>query len=147
MYFPSNQKPYGDDLMWTCPKCGREFKRTGQSHYCGEAPKTIEEYILQQEPSQQSELWQLHQTISGSLPDVKQRIAWSMPTYGEKSIVIQFFAHKNHISLYVGEKAIAHFQDELQEYEYNKSAIYLKYNRPIPEMLIASIVRYCYENE
>jgi len=25
-------------------KCGREFKKKGQSHYCGEKPKTIDEY-------------------------------------------------------------------------------------------------------
>ena len=27
--------------MWQCPKCGREFKKKEQSHYCGEKPKTI----------------------------------------------------------------------------------------------------------
>ena len=32
--------------MWKCPKCGREFKKVNQSHFCGEKPKTIEEYIL-----------------------------------------------------------------------------------------------------
>ena len=31
--------------MWECPKCGRLFKRTGQSHYSGTAPRSIEEYI------------------------------------------------------------------------------------------------------
>ena len=34
--------------MWECPKCGRTFKNTNQDHYCGEAPKTIEEYIENQ---------------------------------------------------------------------------------------------------
>ena len=32
--------------MWKCPKCGREFKKKEQSHFCGEKPKTIDEYIL-----------------------------------------------------------------------------------------------------
>ena len=31
--------------MWICPKCGREFKRTNQDHYCGKAPETVPEYI------------------------------------------------------------------------------------------------------
>ncbi len=31
--------------MWVCPKCGRAFKNTEQSHYCGKPPATIEEYI------------------------------------------------------------------------------------------------------
>lgn len=28
--------------MWKCPKCGREFKKKEQSHYCREKPKTID---------------------------------------------------------------------------------------------------------
>ena len=31
--------------MWVCPKCGRAFKKQNQSHYCGDAPKTIDQYI------------------------------------------------------------------------------------------------------
>lgn len=69
--------------MWVCPKCGREFKRINQSHYCGEAPKTIEEWIMQQEPLLQNYFQKLHQVIRDVIPDMKQRIAWSMPTYGE----------------------------------------------------------------
>ena len=34
--------------MWTCPKCGRTFKKQNQSHYCGRAPETVEDYILAQ---------------------------------------------------------------------------------------------------
>ena len=41
--------------MWTCPNCGREFKRTNQSHYCGKAPASIDEYILRQENDIQSD--------------------------------------------------------------------------------------------
>ena len=26
--------------MWTCPKCGRAFKKQGQSHYCGAGGNT-----------------------------------------------------------------------------------------------------------
>lgn len=29
------------DLMWKCPKCGREFKNTNQDHYCGEKQMRI----------------------------------------------------------------------------------------------------------
>ena len=33
---------------WKCPKCGREFARTEQPHYCGK-PQTVDEYIEAQE--------------------------------------------------------------------------------------------------
>ena len=29
------------DLMWKCPKCGREFRNTNQDHYCGEKQMRI----------------------------------------------------------------------------------------------------------
>ena len=35
--------------MWVCPKCGREFQRNNQGHFCGQPPKTVDEYIAQQE--------------------------------------------------------------------------------------------------
>lgn len=35
--------------MWKCPKCGRSFKNGNQSHYCGKAPETVDEYILAQD--------------------------------------------------------------------------------------------------
>ena len=30
-------------MKWKCPKCGREFGRQGQDHYCGKAPETIDQ--------------------------------------------------------------------------------------------------------
>ena len=132
--------------MWVCPKCSREFKRINQSHYCGKAPKSIEEWILQQEPPLQGYFQKLHQVICAAIPDIKQRIAWSMPTYGEKEIVVQFSACKNHVSLYVGEKAIEHFAADLRGYECKKSAVYFQYGEPLPESLVANIVKWCYEN-
>lgn len=33
--------------MWTCPKCGRSFKKVDQHHFCGEIT-TIDQLILSQ---------------------------------------------------------------------------------------------------
>lgn len=128
--------------MWLCPKCGREFKRNNQPHYCGEAPQTIEEYIALQVPEIRPYLSSPHGIIGSALPDAKQRIAWSMPTYGVPTIV-QFAACKNHVSLYVGKEAIAQFASELVGLACKKAAIYLKYKQPLPEKLITGIVRWC----
>ena len=50
-------------VMWKCPKCGREFKNTNQDHYCGEKPKTIEEYIMRQDEEKQADLFLIRQTL------------------------------------------------------------------------------------
>lgn len=34
--------------MWKCPKCGREFQKQNQEHYCTK-PADIDEYIAFQE--------------------------------------------------------------------------------------------------
>lgn len=69
-----------------------------------------------------------------------------MPTYGEKKMIVQFSACKNHVSLYIGEKAIGHFSTDLRGFECKKSAVYLSYSQPLPEALIAKMVKWCCEN-
>ena len=49
--------------MWECPKCGRKFKNTNQSHYCGNAPQNIEEYIAQQPENVRPYLHQINDAI------------------------------------------------------------------------------------
>ena len=41
---------------WKCPKCGREFRNKGQDHYCGEKPKSIDEYIESQSEELRADL-------------------------------------------------------------------------------------------
>ncbi len=71
--------------MWECPKCGRTFKRTNQDHYCGLAPATIEEYIERQPDEAQPYLRQINSVLKAALPDVVEKISWSMPTYWKKT--------------------------------------------------------------
>ena len=92
--------------MWECPKCGRKFKNTNQSHYCDTAPQSIEEYIAQQPENAQPYLRQINEAIQSALPDAVQKISWSMPTYWKKRNLIQFAASKKHIGLYPGPAAV-----------------------------------------
>lgn len=129
--------------MWKCPKCGRSFKNTNQEHYCGEAPKTIEEYIERQPEQAQSYLRQVNQTIKSAIPDAMEKISWSMPTYRKKYNLIQFAAFKKHIGLYPGPEAVEAFADRLKEYKTSKGAIQLPYDKPLPLELIGEIAKWC----
>ena len=60
--------------MWTCPKCGREFERTNQGHYCGEAPKTVLEYIDSQPMEKHAHLTEMMIILQNSVPGVNERI-------------------------------------------------------------------------
>ena len=67
-------------MTWKCPKCGREFARNEQDHYCTR-PQTVEEYIGIQEEGVQGKLRELRQILREAIPEAEECIAWSMPTY------------------------------------------------------------------
>ncbi len=129
--------------MWKCPKCGRAFKNTNQDHYCGEAPKTIQEYIERQPEEIQPYLRQINKAIQSAIPNATEKISWSMPTYWKKHNLIQFAAFKKHIGLYPGPAAVEAFAERLTEYKTSKGAIQLPYNKPMPLELIGEIARWC----
>lgn len=133
--------------MWKCPKCGRSFKNTNQDHYCGEAPKTIEEYILRQPEEVQETLQQLDQAIREAIPDAKEKISWSMPTYWKKRNLIQFAVFKKHIGLYPGEEAVEVFGEKLKDFYTAKGTIRLPLDQPLPLELTADIAKWCEENK
>ncbi len=129
--------------MWTCPKCGRNFRNVNQNHFCGKAPETIEEYIREQPEEVQPLLRQLQETIHGAIPEAKEKISWSMPTFWKGRNLIQFAASRKHIGLYPGPEAVEVFADRLAEYQTNKGTIRLPMDRPLPLELVAEIARWC----
>ncbi len=135
----SEKKP-----MWKCPKCGREFKKKDQSHYCGEKPKTIDEYILSQDADKQEDLRFIRQILRDALPEAEERISWSMPTFWKKHNILHFAASKGHIGFYPGPEAVSHFAQDLQGYKTDKGTIRIPYGK-IDATLIEKIAKWCLE--
>lgn len=130
--------------MWKCPKCGREFKKKEQSHYCGEKPKTIDEYILSQDADKQEDLRYIREILHSALPEAEERISWSMPTYWKKHNILHFAASKEHIGLYPGPAAVMHFAEELRGYKTEKGTIRIPYGK-VNAALIEKIARWCWQ--
>ena len=131
--------------MWKCPKCGRTFKNENQSHYCGKAPETIDEYILAQNEAVQPRLREIQEIFRAAFPDAEERISWSMPTYWKGRNILHFAASKNHLGLYPGGEATTVFAEELKEYDVSKGTIRLPWNKELPTELIQTIARWCYQ--
>ena len=89
--------------MWKCPKCGREFKKTNQGHYCGKAPETVDEYTEQQIPKAKEHIAKLRNIIKKCVPEVSEYIAWSMPYY-EKNGQKFLSPPAKHISVFISEQ-------------------------------------------
>ena len=131
--------------MWKCPKCGRSFQNENQSHYCGKAPETIDEYILSQDEGIREQLRSVREAIRHELPDATEKISWSMPTWWQEHNIIHFAAQKKHIGLYPGSEAVAFFAEKLDQVgcKYSKGSIRIPYSDLLPLELIAEIARWC----
>ena len=130
--------------MWKCPKCGREFNREGQDHYCVK-PQTIDEYIDAQDETVQPRLREVHEILRTAIPDAEERISWSMPTYWKGRNIIHFAASKKHLGLYPGGEATTVFAEELRGWDVCKGTIRLPWKNELPTELIQRIARWCYE--
>lgn len=134
------------ETVWTCPECGRSFKKKDQSHYCGKKPETIDEYIQAQDPKKQDDLNTIRVILRNALPEATEKISWSMPTYWKDHNIIHFAAQKKHIGLYPGPDAIQHFEKDLKPYKTSKGSIQIPYGK-IDEELITRIARWCLETD
>lgn len=128
---------------WKCPKCGRMFSHTNQSHYC-EKPKTIDEYIEQQNEQCRQKLVEMRAIIHNAIPEAEERISWSMPTYWKGRNLIHFAASKNHIGVYPGDQATEAFAEKLVGYDCSKGTIRFPYTEDLPTELITELAQWCY---
>ncbi len=131
-------------MTWKCPKCGREFSRQNQDHYCVK-PQNIDEYIAAQDETLQPRLREIRAALQAALPEAEERISWSMPTYWKGRNIIHFAASRKHLGLYPGDEAVAAFAEELTGFDVSKGTIRLPYDRPLPEELVRKIAGWCYK--
>lgn len=92
-------------------------------------------------------LSKLRSIILRSIPDVGERIAWSMAMYEREKHSVSFAACKKHVSLYVDSEILEKFKSQLSEFEIKKNAIYLPYNKDIPVELMEDIIEQCFVGE
>lgn len=130
-------------MKWKCPKCGREFARQDQPHYCGK-PQTVDEYILAYDEPIRTKLNEVRAILRDAIPDADECISWSMPTYRKGRNLIHFAASKKHIGLYPGGEATSVFAEELASFDVSKGTIRLPYTEELPAELIRKIARWCY---
>ena len=130
--------------MWKCPKCGREFQKQNQEHYCTK-PADIDEYIAFQEEGIQPYLKQIREAIGSAIPEAQEKISWSKPTIWKKQNLIQFAASKRHIGLYPGPEAVEAFQDRLEGYETSKATIRIPYRMPLPLDVVSDLAKWCFD--
>jgi uncharacterized protein YdhG (YjbR/CyaY superfamily) len=131
-------------MTWKCAKCGREFSRQNQDHYCVKQ-QNIDDYIAAQDEKYQPVLREVRTVLRNALPEAEERISWSMPTYWKGRNIIHFAASKKHLGLYPGDEATTVFAEELSGWNVSKGTIRIPYDQPLPAELIERIAKWCYE--
>ncbi len=76
------------------------------------------------------------------LPDAEECMRYKMPCYRVKAVpIIHFAVWKKHVGLYPVYRGTASFEAEVSPYRAKKDTVQFVLNRPLPEGLIALIVR------
>ena len=102
--------------MWKCRKCGRSFRNENQSHFCGKAPETVDEYISEQDAGIREQLQLVRKAIRDELPEAKEKISWAMPTWWNGHNIIHVTDTNTNSSLKTGRDTVARFIERQDEY-------------------------------
>jgi predicted N-acetyltransferase YhbS/uncharacterized protein YdhG (YjbR/CyaY superfamily) len=119
-------------------------------------PMDVDEYIAAQPEHIRQDLQtvRLMMRMATQIHGAVEKISWSMPTFclspngGRGQNLIHFAAQKNHLGIYPGAEAMAHFAPRLGKYKTSKGAIQFPYKDLIGEhlRLITEIASWCAEH-
>lgn len=106
---------------------------------------TIDQYIDQQSKIVQPKLRKIRKTIAKAIPEAQESISYRMPLFKHHGMIAYFAAFTNHYSIFVSPEVLNAFKPRLGEYELSKSGIKIPISKPVPEKLLAEIVKHAAE--
>ena len=106
------------------------------------APKNIDEYIAGFPGDVQAILEKIRKTVRAAAPEAEEAIKYQIPTFTLNGNLVHFAAFKNHIGFYPASSGIERFKDELALYKGGKGTLKFPLDKPIPNDLIAKVVKF-----
>lgn len=104
--------------------------------------KTVPEYIAGFPAPVQSKLKKIRSIVRKCAPEAIEKIGYGMPAYSYQGMLLYFAAYKAHIGFYAMPSSIIKFEKQLSKYETSKGAIRFPLDKPLPEALLAKIVKF-----
>jgi uncharacterized protein YdhG (YjbR/CyaY superfamily) len=105
-------------------------------------PKTVDEYLRQQDEASAKSLGQVRKIILASVPGVIEKISYRIPYYSYKGAFLAFTAQKKHNSLVtMSRDIIKALQKDLKPYNVSGTTIHFPPGKALPAALIKKIVR------
>jgi uncharacterized protein YdhG (YjbR/CyaY superfamily) len=102
----------------------------------------VDLYIKQFPENVQLQLTKLRKIIIQNAPNATEIISYKMPAYKLHECLVYFAAYKNHIGFYPTAGGIKAFEKEFYNYKYSKGAVQFSIDEPLPEDLIARMVKH-----
>ncbi len=104
-------------------------------------PRTVAEYIAAAPKAGQPHLRRVHAILAEVAPDAEQVIKWNTPFFVEPRFLFSYAAHKAHLSIAVHPTVLEEFAGQLAEHETTKNFLKVRYDQPLPEVLIRRIAK------
>ena len=106
------------------------------------SPKTIDEYMADFPAQAQAVMQRMRDLIHEIAPEATEKISYGIPTFVLGQNLVHFAAYKNHIGFYPASSGIAHFEEELKDYETSKGTVRFPLDKPIPFDLVRRITEF-----
>ncbi len=104
--------------------------------------ESVADFLKAQEPAKRKILTQVRNIIKANAPDAEEGIGYGMPAYKLDGVLVYFGAFAKHYSLFATPSANVVFKDKLKPYKISKGTIQFSWEDPVPEKLIAEIVKF-----
>ncbi len=112
--------------------------------------KTVDEYTKATSRQYLAHLKEMRSITKRLIPQGDEVINYGMPTILlDGKNFIHFAAMKGHLGFYPAPSGVTAFEDELtkQNIDFSKGCIRFSYNKPLPTLLIAKIIKFRLKEE
>lgn len=105
-------------------------------------PLNTDDYIAAQPTEVQPLLARMREIIRKAAPGAVEVISYGMPAIKGYRVLVYFAAAKEHIGFYPTGSGIEAFKDQFGTYKWSKGAVQFPLDKPLPEKLIAQMVKF-----
>ena len=103
---------------------------------------TVREYIADQPPAARKMISKLRSLVKAHAPQAEEGISYGMVGYKWNGVLLYIGAFREHCSLFALPGAMLHFKEELKDYKTSKGTLQFPLDEPLPEKLIARIIKF-----
>lgn len=106
------------------------------------APPSVDAYLAGLPPDQRAALEELRATIRAAAPMAEELIAYQIPAYRHRGMLVSFSAHSNHCTFHVmSPDTLKAHAAETEGYETTTGGIHFTPEKPIAAELVTKLVK------